>query len=73
VVELDPVRIDGLHLGFELPQGAEVLELEFAPWARWAWAPPLVVALSAALLGARQLLRRRNSRLAGNPFTGAGS
>ena len=73
VVELEPVRIDGLHLGFELPQGAEVLELEFAPWARWAWVPPLLVALSAALLGARQLLRRRNSRLAGSPFTGAGS
>lgn len=71
--ELEPTRVDGLHLGFALPAGAESIELRFEPWARRAWIPPLVVGLAAALLVARQLLRRRNSTLGGSPLTGTGS
>lgn len=71
--ELEPSRLDGLHLAFALPPGAEAIELRFEPWVRWAWLSPLVVASAAALLVARQLLRRRNSTLGGSPLIGTDS
>lgn len=66
-VELEPVRLDVLHLGFEAPAGARGIELRFEPHARHAWQAPLLVALAAFVLCVRYFLRRRNSSDAGRP------
>ncbi|MBK7876124.1 MAG: hypothetical protein IPJ77_10280 [Planctomycetes bacterium] len=46
--ELDCMLVDGFYQGVRVPNGVDEVELEFRPWARFAWVPwPAFVLLFA--------------------------
>ena len=56
--ELETVRVDDFYLGVMVPAGTDEIELEFRPWARYAWIPQVFFAAAALALALARLRRR---------------